>query len=279
MKKISLILALAMLLGICAFAFSCTTTPTESSEEPAPATSSEAPAPAESSEEPAPAESSEEPAPAESSEEPAPAESSEDEPAPAESSEDEPTPAEPSEDEPETSEDTPSDNGNLALNKPYTRSDLFRMGGADVGWGWDPNAPDAYPDEGGVSLTDGAKVPETDEYGDPVWAGFNTQEPTTGENGYAFIRVDLGEKKSLKKFVMYVGSMKIGSGVAAPNGFEVFVSDDGKDFESVGSVNFEDGDKEAYVSAQLKKSCKGRYVEFRINPKGYWMFVSEVEVY
>ena len=272
MKKIALLLALAMMLGICAFAVSCATaTPSASSEEPAPAASSEEPAPAASSEEPAPAESSEEPAPAESSEEPAPAESSE-EPAPAESSE-EPVSDEPSED------DQPGDSGNLALNKPYTRSDLFRMGGADAGWGWDPNAAESYPDEGGVTLTDGVAIPEEDGYADPVWVGFNTQEPKTGEAGYAFIRVDLGEKKSLKKFVMYVGSMKIGSGVAAPTGFEVLVSDDGKEFESLGTVDFEDNDANSYVTGELKKSAKGRYVEFRIIPKGYWMFVSEVEVY
>jgi len=74
MKKISLLLALILVIGICAFAVACETAPAESS---APAASSEEPAPAQSSEEPAPAESSEEPAPAESSEEPAPAESSE----------------------------------------------------------------------------------------------------------------------------------------------------------------------------------------------------------
>lgn len=270
MRKIALLLALAVLLGMCAVAVSCgpaEPSAPESSEAPAsqPEASSEEPAPEPSSEEPAPEPSSEEPEPEPSSEEPEPEPSSEE---PDESAE-----------EPDENSEASADSGNLALNKPYTRSELFRMGGADAGWGWDPSAPESYPDENGTSLTDGVAVPEEDGYGDPVWVGFNTQEPNTGEAGYAFIRVDLGEKKSLKKFVMYVGSMKIGSGVAAPNGFEVFVSDDGKDFTSVGTVDFEDNDKESYVKATLKKSAKGRYVEFRINPKGYWMFVSEVEVY
>lgn len=261
MKKTAFLLALALLIGILSFAFSCTPAPVESSEEPAPAPSSEEPAPVESSEEPTPAESSEEPAPAESSEEPAPAESSE-----------EPAPDEPSEDEPAGGE-------NLALNKPYTRSDLFRMGGADVGWGWDPNAPDSYPDEGGVTLTDGNAIPEEVGYADPVWVGFNAQEPNTAEAGYAFIRVDLGETKDLKKYVIYVGSQLIGSGVAAPLSFEVFVSDDGNEFTSVGKENFNDRDSEAYVIGEVSGSASGRYVEFRVYPKGYWMFVSEVEVY
>ena len=280
MKKTALLLVLALMIGVLSLAFSCTPaqTPATSSEEPAPA-SSEEPAPAESSEEPAPAESSEEPAPVESSEEPEPVESSE-EPAPAESSE-EPEPDESSE-EPEPAESTeepPAGNGNLALNKSYTRSELFRMGGAEVDWGWDPNANEAYPDEGGISLTDGNTTPADEQYGDPVWAGFHGMEPKTAENGYAFIRVDLGEKKSLKKFVIYAGSKKIGSGVSAPISFEVLVSNDGKEFESLGEQAFEDSDKEAYVVGELKKSAKGRYVEFRFSKPGGWMFISEVEVY
>lgn len=271
MKKLSLLLALALILGVCAFAAGCgPATPAASSEEPAPA----------SSEEPAPVESSkEEPAPA-SSEEPAPVESSEEEPAPVESSEDEPEPVESSEDtEPETSGEQPTDNDNLALGKPYTISELFRMGGADAGWGWDPNAPHSYPDEGGISLTDGVKEPESDGYADPVWAGFNTLEPETGATGYAFIRVDLGDKKDMKKFTMTVGSQKIGSGVAAPAGFEVWVSDDGENFKQVGTAEFVDTDQEPFITVTLKKSAKGRYVEFRVLPKGNWMFVSEVEVF
>ena len=81
MKKIALMLALALVIGICAFAVACEPAPADNSSEPA-AQSSE-PAPVESSEE-APAES-----PAESAEEPS-------EDAPAES-------AEPSEDTPEES--------------------------------------------------------------------------------------------------------------------------------------------------------------------------------
>ena len=272
MKKIALLLALALMLGICAVAVSCDPAkPAESSVEPAPA-SSEEPAAA-SSEEPAAA-SSEESAAA-SSEEPV-AESSEEEPV-VESSEEEPV-VESSEEEP-SEDEQPADNANLALGKPYTASELFRMGGADVGWGYDENANPAYPDENGTSLTDGISIPEDDGYGDPVWAGFNTQTPSTGEDGYAFIRVDLGEKKSVKKFVVTVGSQKIGSGVAAPSGFEILVSEDGKTFESLGTEEFKDTDSVPYVVGTLKKSAKARYVEFRILPKGYWMFVSEVEVY
>ena len=273
MKKIALLLALVMMLAICAVAAGCDPAKPAESSEPAATESSEAPAPA-STEESAPASSEAEPEPESSEPEPEP-ESSEAEPEP-ESSEPEP---EPSEDEPETSDDQPADNANLALGKPYTASELFRMGGADVDWGYDANANPAYPDENGTSLTDGVAIPEEDGYGDPVWAGFNTQTPSTGEAGYAFIRVDLGEKKSMKKFVITVGSKKIGSGVAAPSGFEVWVSDDGKEFEQVGSEEFKDTDKVSYVTTTLKKSAKGRYVEFRINPLGYWMFVSEVEIY
>ncbi len=273
MRKIALLLALALMLGICAFAVGCDTVKPVESSEPAPVESSEEPAPA-SSEEPVAASSEDEPAPA--SVEPSEEEPSE-EPSVEEPSE-EPSEEEPSEEEP-SEDEQPAENANLALGKPYTASDLFRMGGADVDWGYDENANPAYPDENGTSLTDGLSIPDDESYSDPVWAGFNTQTPSTGEDGYAYIRVDLGEKKSVKKFVVTVGSQKIGSGVAAPSSFEILVSSDGKNFESLGTEEFKDTDSVPYVVGTLKKSAKARYVEFRILPKGYWMFVSEVEVY
>ena len=86
MKKIALLLAVAMLFGLFVLA-GCATTPAESSQEPAPA-SSEEPAPASSEEEPV-VESSEEEPVVESSEEEPVVESSEEEPV-VESSEEEP---------------------------------------------------------------------------------------------------------------------------------------------------------------------------------------------
>ncbi|MBO7157344.1 MAG: hypothetical protein J6W31_01950 [Clostridia bacterium] len=135
MKKLSLLLALLMIFTCCALA-SCSEEETSSAPEAsstAPATSSEAPA------------ASSEPE-AESSEE-----------APAESSEEEVS----TEPEYVKNPDAISTEGNnVAAGKEYTISEQFRMGGADVGWGWDENAAPSYPDDG-FELTDG-QIPLND---------------------------------------------------------------------------------------------------------------------
>lgn len=275
MKKIAFLLAIVMAFAVCAFAVSCTNTPAESSapaDESAPAEST----PADESkpaDESAPADESE---PAAESSEEAPAESSEDEPA--ESSEE---PVEPSEDEPaESSEDSGSTGGNenLALNKPYEKSELFRQGGADSGWGYDPDANETYPDENGVTMTDGVIEPAEEGYGDPVYAGFSGKDPHYAETGYSWIRVDLGKVQKLKEFYLYCGSMKLQAGIKAIDKFDVLVSDDGKTFTEVGSATVTDSEEKLVVGGCVEKSCSGRYVEFRFY-SGAWMFITEVEVY
>ena len=170
---------------------------------------------------------------------------------------------------------------NLAAGKSYTSTPLFRAGGAEVGWGWDENAPVAYPDEEDKSMTDGVIAAADTAYTDAIWAGWNHNTPAYAETGYSAITVDLGEVTDLAKAVMYLGSSGLGSGIGAGNMVvEVAVSTDGETFETVGATVPEDDaascvietviDFEAVVSAQ--------YVQFRMI-RGGWMFVSEVEVY
>ena len=275
MKKIALILAVAMLLGLTAFAVSCTTTPAESSEEPAPATSSEAPAPAESSEEPAPAESSEEPAPAESSEEPAPAESSEDEPEPAESSE-EPEPAE-SPDEPgETSAADPS--------TVKTSTDVSRVSGTNYalnakvkGVSINPSNPDYCAD-----LTDG-KAATVLSY-DNNWFGlyYNEGRDSNTDEGEAKFVVDMGEIRSISviRANFMLGST---SGIMAPESVKIEVSEDGKKFVSLGKQSVPEGKENdatiGWIGYSLEENVNAQYVRLTVKVRGVWTFLNEIEVY
>ena len=65
---------------------------------------------------------------------------------------------------------------NVAPKATYEVHDWFRMGGADVGWGYDENANISYPDESGNSLTDGVLAADC-SYGTAEWIGLNQSHP------------------------------------------------------------------------------------------------------
>ena len=167
---------------------------------------------------------------------------------------------------------------NLASGKTYTTSEQFRMGGADVDWGWDPNAAICYPDEPG-SLTDGVIAGTDSEYTDAAWAGWSGMHPDYPTLGYAWITIDLGESKDLAKFVAHIGSSKLGAGIGATNmKIEVLVSDDGETWTSIGEAVPADDANLSCVSTTIEGAASGQYVQFRLARDG-WMFVSELEVY
>ena len=259
MKKLSLILALVLVLT-CGVLAACGDKTEESSAAESVA-ESKAESKAESSE--AATESSE--AATESSE--AATESSE---AATESSE-----AEESKDPIEAGTD------NLAAGKTYTTSELFRQGDASVNWGWDENAPIAYPDEDGKTMTDGVIAAADTAYTDAIWAGWNHNTPAYVETGYSAITVDLGEVTDLAKAVMHLGSSGLGSGIGAGNMVvEVAVSTDGETFETVGAAVPEDDAASCVIETviEFEAVASAQYVQFRMI-RGGWMFVSEVEVY
>lgn len=266
MKKICLLVALAVVLSCCVFALaacggdegttsSAATSSTESSKEnsSAAATSSEA----------------------------TPSETPSDD-----ESSDVPDESSAVEDSSETSVDKnpeakPNTEGvNLALNKTYTKAELFRAGGAEVNWGWDPNAAEAYPDEDNKTLTDGLLPPDDASYQDAAWFGFNSNTPSfETDGGYAWITLDLGESYELKKAVLHVGGSGLQQGIVAPASVEYLVSEDGKEFTSVGTAIPTDGDGVVNTEATLEFDATGRYVQVRILPGNCWMFVSELEVF
>ena len=250
MKKIAFILALVMVFAVALVA--CDETPAESSN---PATES------------TPVEN--ESTPVEST----PVESTPDEESvPAESTPDESVPE-------EESQAPAAEVGELvSVGKTYTATEQFRQGGQDVNWGWDANAPVAYPDEDGVSLTDGVKDPGDSEYTNAVWAGYSYLVPSYA--GYHSFVIDLGESMSLAQVSVAIASSALSNGIGSANtSFEVLVSEDGENWTSVGTVASGDDDGSVnFYEYSVNFSGNGRYVEVRVARDG-WAFLSEIEVY
>ena len=245
MKKIAFILALVMVFAVALVA--CDETPAESSN---PATES------------------------------TPAESTpvDDESTPAESTpvDDE---SEPAESEPEEESQAPAaEVGELvSVGKTYTTSDLFRQ---DETYAWNENSPVSYPDEDGVTLTDGVVDPGDNAFSNPVWAGFNANgTPDYAENGYSWIQLDLGAVTEISKIAVYSGSAALGSGISSA-GFcvEFLVSDDGENWTSLGTAEAVDTDTVNYIETSIGTTASGQYVRVQFTRSG-WMFISEVEVY
>ncbi len=171
---------------------------------------------------------------------------------------------------------------NFAEGASYTTSQLYQQGGADVEWGWDDNAPIAYPDEDGKSLTDGVLASNDADYTDAAWAGFHVKAPDYVENGYSWITVDLGEVKSISNVSMNAGTSKNANlatvGIAAPHTVEYFVSNDGETWTSIGAVVPADGPEGTEdISVELAEAVDAQYVQARFTSEG-WMFISEIEV-
>ena len=247
MKKIAFILALVMVFAVALVA--CDETPAEST----------------------PAEST----PVENESTPVENESTPDEESvPAESTLDESVPE-------EESQAPAAEVGELvSVGKTYTATEQFRQGGADVGWGWDANAPVAYPDEEGVSLTDGVKEPtEEDDYAAAIWAGYSYLVPSYA-GAHVFV-IDLGEVTSLAQVSVWYGTEVLSNGIGCKNStITVRISEDGENWTDVGSVATGSEDELTLKVKEFKVnfSGSGRYVEISVARDG-WAFLSELEVY
>ena len=167
---------------------------------------------------------------------------------------------------------------NLVAGKTYTISEQYRMGGADVGWGYDPNAPVSYPDDGG-ELTDGV-LPESASYGDAAWTALHKNTPAQLERGYGYVRFDLGAVCDLEE--LKLTSMKqTSAGITCPYIVDVYVSNDGVNYEQAGTLDISaelDGlaDDSIHVLA-VALDTSAQYVEMRLTSYG-WAFMGEVEI-
>ena len=166
----------------------------------------------------------------------------------------------------------------ISVGKTYTLSNLFRQ--SPETWGWDENCDVAYPDEEGVTLTDGVKLPTEEVYTDAVWAGFNGNgTPDYTENGYSWIRLDLGEKKDISLIELTVDTSKLDSGIGASNfTVEFLVSEDGETWTSLGTEVAVDSTEVITTDIAKATNVSAQYVEVHLVRAG-WMFVSELTVY
>lgn len=169
---------------------------------------------------------------------------------------------------------------NIAGDATYTVSQLYQQGGADVEWGWDPNAAIAYPDEDGVTLNDGVLATGVD-FTEAAWVGFHSKAPDYGTTGYHTITFDLGAATDITGAKAYVGTADLTGGIAAPASIELLVSDDGETWTSVTTVTPTNVTTEAGTATELVElagAANGQYVQLRLIGDG-WCFVSEVEIF
>lgn len=178
------------------------------------------------------------------------------------------------EDSDPTPDPTPTpdpENDNLALDKSYVTSAIYAPEGIPL-----------YPDENGVTLTNGKISSANSMYDDDAFVGFNINSDDYKTNGYSYITVDLGKVYAVDKFVANVATeYNADAGIYAPSEVTVYVSEDNKTWKKAGFVNPVDTNNVSTIAAtvELDKSVSARYVQFRLVAKKSWMFVSEVEVY
>ena len=159
--------------------------------------------------------------------------------------------------------------GNLAAGKPYTAVGLYP----------DSNAP-TYPDEGGVTLTDGVISPAEIDFADPVWVGFNAQSDEYSMFEGASVVIDLGETKVINNGVVHAYK-QTDVGITVPYGVRFSVSDDGRYYREVGCVEIKpekisEGIYDIVCDFYKETTC--RYVKVDMFLYG-WGFVSEIELY
>ncbi|MBO5734927.1 MAG: discoidin domain-containing protein [Clostridia bacterium] len=165
---------------------------------------------------------------------------------------------------------------NLVAGKTYTISEQFRM--SNVTWGYDESFPPSYPDDN-YELTDGL-LPEPG-YSEPGFMAFNQQTPAQAERGYAYVNFDLGAVCDLDELT-YVTYKDKTSGIQAPHTVEVYVSNDGENYELAGTKTYE-GDEHANMTdlalatEKIALDVSAQYVQVRTISYG-WCFLGEIEI-
>ncbi len=164
--------------------------------------------------------------------------------------------------------------GNIAKYGSYTLSRLYRMGGADVGWGWDSSAPIAYPDETGSTLTDG-QIATALGYGDPAWIGFHSATPDYTSAGYHSIKFNFDTAVNIKTVNIYVGTVDIQNGVTSPD--KITALCDGSVVASVVPTDKTNVGNAGTEKVVINIESGAKELELRLE-NAQWAFVSEVEI-
>ncbi len=166
----------------------------------------------------------------------------------------------------------------VSAGKSYTTSQLFRQ---NESWQWGDDAPIAYPDEDGKTLTDGVFAPADahqlyDTTG-AAWMGFHSMCPDYEEIGYGWMTIDLGASYDLTEVVLYTSSSVVSGATVAK--ITALVSNDGENWTEFGVAEPVDDANVTVIKNSIEGSANGRYVQYRIVATGYWMGVCEAEVY
>ena len=160
---------------------------------------------------------------------------------------------------------------NVALGKTYTHTELH------------PSTSGAsYPDEGGISMTDGVIAAADAKYSDASFMGFNKNNADYTAKGYSAVTVDLGGLYYLDKFVAHVASKAhLSVGINAPEIVFIYVSHDGETWHKVGCTTHVDTDETASIPStlELEYAVSARYVQYRFLGDSNWIFVCEVEAF
>ncbi|MBQ3003893.1 MAG: discoidin domain-containing protein, partial [Clostridia bacterium] len=158
---------------------------------------------------------------------------------------------------------------NVAAGKSYTTTAIYTTDGVQ-----------SWPDEGGVTLTDGAKASADAGFSDPVWVGFNKQSADydSSENGYgATTVIDLGASTELSKvaFQAFGGD----AGISVPYWINLYVSDDGETYTFAKYLEINTDNAVAGVNAyELDIDVTARFVKVCFYGYG-WIFIDEIEIY
>ncbi|MBQ3154408.1 MAG: discoidin domain-containing protein, partial [Clostridia bacterium] len=158
---------------------------------------------------------------------------------------------------------------NVAAGKSYTTTAIYTTNGVQ-----------SWPDEGGVTLTDGAKASADAGFDDPVWVGFNKQSADydSSENGYgATTVIDLGASTELSgvAFQAFGGS----AGISVPYWVNLYTSEDGETYTFAKYLEINTDNAVAGVNAyELDIDVTARFVKVCFYGYG-WIFIDEIEIY
>ncbi|MBR5279143.1 MAG: dockerin type I repeat-containing protein [Clostridia bacterium] len=175
-------------------------------------------------------------------------------------------------------------NGNVAYGKSYTTSELYRMGGADVNWGYDPTKNPTYPDENGVTLTDGITAVAR-RYDETSWVGLHDGIEDAASAGYAWVNVDLDGNYSINEIEAYVAP-SLGSGVSYPDTV-TFVAIDEEGNETIvkefapAEIAALNSDTAPYVKLSAECDVVAAKIEVRLTSWNHnaFTFISEVAAF
>ncbi len=139
----------------------------------------------------------------------------------------------------------------------------------------------ASPDKWNANLTDGIAV-DSMTWVKTDWYGYQYGANSDGEENITF---DLGAPEKVQTIRMHIldGGTEHNSSIRPADKFEVFVSDDGVNYRSVGEMPVVQPDSEDFniywTELKLDAPIDTRYVQIRISQSGGFVMLNEIKIY